>query len=175
MIKRLLIIGVLPLALNYGQTTTNITQQSLSSEIKPIVTENVKVEIPKVVNLFITPKNEIIVEKKEEVKVEEKAPEVEIKKELFDPTPYAYNLETEKKVKGEIYSDGMLYCYQVSAFKSKKVADNEVKKIKSKNFEAYLTEYKVKKVTWYRVRIGNFDTLAETEKSLKSYKKVFKK
>lgn len=175
MIKRLLIIVVLPLALNYGQTTTNITQQSLSSEIKPIVTENVKIEIPKVVNLFTTPKKEIVVEKKEEVKVEEKAPEVEIKKELFDPTPYVYNLETEKKVKGEIYSDGMLYCYQVAAFKSKKVADNEVKKIKSKNFEAYLTEYKVKKVTWYRVRIGNFDTLAETEKSLKSYKKVFKK
>ncbi len=175
MIKLFLILGLLPLSFSFGQTTTNITQSSLNSEIKPIVTEKLNSVKPEEINLFTTPKKEIIIEKKEEVKVEEKAPEVEIKKELFDPTPYTYNIKSEKKIKGNIYSDGLLYCYQVSAFKSKKVAEKEVSTLKQKKFNAYFTEYIEKKTTWYRVRIGDFDTIQEAENSYKNYKKVFKK
>ncbi|HPN37566.1 MAG TPA: SPOR domain-containing protein [Melioribacteraceae bacterium] len=175
MIKRLLLITLFGFTLLFGQTKENLVQQSLTKEIKPINYEKLVAETPKVVNLFTAPKKEIVVEKKEEVKVEEKAAEIEIKKELFDPTPYAYNLKTEKKIKGNIYTDGLLYCYQVSAFKSKKVAEKEVNAIKNKKFNAYITEHKDKKATWYRVRIGDFDTLQEAENSLKSFNKVFKK
>ncbi|MFH0734860.1 MAG: SPOR domain-containing protein [bacterium] len=99
-----------------------------------------------------------------------------LNKELFIPKSYIYNSAKEKKIKGTIYSDGSLYCYQVGAYKSQKVAKGEVDKLKKKGFSVYISEYKIaKKPTWYRVRIGDFDTLQETEISLKMYNKLIKK
>jgi cell division protein FtsN len=175
MTKQLLIFGFLILSYSYGQTSINISSTQLNSELKPLQIEKLTPEKPEEKYLYTLPKKEIIIVKKEEPIVEKKEPEIEIKKELFDPTPYTYNAKAEKKIKGNIYSDGLLYCYQVSAYKNKNVAEKDVKSLKNKKFDAFIMEYKDKKNTWYRVRVGYFDTLLDAENSLKSYKKIFKK
>ena len=81
--------------------------------------------------------------KVETVKVvteEKKTPVLD--KELFIPKSYIYDKTKDKKVKGTIYSDGSLFCYQVSAYKSEKIAKNEKDKLKKKGFTAYVQEYK---------------------------------
>ncbi len=173
-----IILLFLPIIIN-GQQLNQTDVKSITLEkttFTALTPEKITVETPNVYKLYQKPQKELQLDKKE-VKVEEtnKKNEPEIQKELFDPTPYVYNLKAEKKVKGDIYSDGLLYCYQVASFKDKAVAEKEVKKIKNKGFNAYVTQAVIKKVTWFRVRIGDFDTLADAEKSLKNYKKVFNK
>jgi hypothetical protein len=81
-----------------------------------------------------------------------------------------YNELNEKHITDMIYTDGEFYCFQVSSFRDKNVAEKEVKDLTNDGHNAFVIEaypfnsYQV----WYRVRIGYFNTLEEA----KVYKEI---
>lgn len=170
--KKLLLGLVFILTTNFIQAQSKLDSHNLTN--KPIKTtkiqnSNLKQEKIPVVSLVNQPPKETKLESPV-VKVEEKKEPV-INKELFIPKSDTYNSEKDKKVKGSIYSDGNLYCYQVSAFKSDKVAQGEAKSLTKMGFKAYVVKFTQNKSTWYRVRVGDFYSLEEAEKSLKKFNK----
>lgn len=171
MIKLLLGL-VLILTANFIQAQSNLESRNLPNKtIKNSKIENSKIKQEKipVISLVTQPKKEVKIEPPV-VKVEDKKEPI-INKELFIPKSDTYISEKDKKVKGSIYSDGNLYCYQVSAFKGEKVAQAEAKRLTKIGFKAYVFKYKNNKTTWYRVRVGDFYSLEEAEKSLKKFNK----
>ena len=79
-----------------------------------------------------------------------------------------YNLKAERNIKGTIFTDGNKYCLQLSSWKIKSRADKEVARLKSKGENAFIVEANIpsKGGTWYRVRVGYFNSLEETENYL---------
>lgn len=85
-----------------------------------------------------------------------------------------YDNSGEKSMKGMIFTDGKLYCYQVGSVKNRQSAEKEVEKLKNAGFKAFITEVLLpNKGTWHRIRIGYFDTLDETESDYNRYKSKF--
>ncbi len=76
-------------------------------------------------------------------------------------------LETDTRVGKTIYFDGKTYNYQVSSWRNKAKAEQEVKRLRGLGFDAFLTEAFLpeKGGTWYRVRIGNYKTREEAEQN----------
>ena len=62
-----------------------------------------------------------------------------------------------------IFKEGTKYSFQVSSWKNKSKAEREVKRLKTKGQNAFITEGTLRGVKWYRVRIGYFNSLEETE------------
>jgi len=85
--------------------------------------------------------------------------------------PKKYDYSNEFNVEGTIFSDGTFYCYQVSSWKNKSVAEKEVRKLINKGFNAFLmqAEIGITNTIWYRVRIGFFNS---KEEALESQKKA---
>lgn len=83
-----------------------------------------------------------------------------------------YDYESEFNVTQTIFSDGTKYCFQVSSWKRKSVAESEKNKLISAGHNAFLVaaEPKHKRGTWYRVRIGFFNSLSEAKDYQKSLK-----
>ena len=82
-----------------------------------------------------------------------------------------YDFAKEKNVSGVIFSDGSLFCFQVSSWKMKSQADKEVSRLQSAGHNAFIQEAQLPgKGKWYRVRIGYFSSLEETS----AYKKKVK-
>jgi hypothetical protein len=82
-----------------------------------------------------------------------------------------YNLLNDKHISDMIFTDGNLYCFQVSSFQSKYIAENEAKKLILNGNNAFVIKaypFNNNQV-WYRVRIGYFDTLEEA----KAYKRKY--
>lgn len=77
-----------------------------------------------------------------------------------------YDFKKEKKIKGEIFSDGNVFVVQKSSWKNKSQAESEVKRLKKQGLNAFYNpvELPERGGTWYRVRIGYFKTLEEAEK-----------
>ena len=100
-------------------------------------------------------------------------PKQEIKKETpqlnTEVKSSVYNSDADKNVKGNIWSDGNLFAVQISSWKTKRIADNEASKLIKNGHEAFVFEIYVpsKKSTYYRVRVGNFNTLQEAEEYAK--------
>lgn len=101
-------------------------------------------------------------------------PPVEEQKEEEPPVeekPTEYNFENERAVRGTIFTDGNLYCYQVSSWKRKNVAEQETQKLKDKGFEAFIMEAEIPgRGIWYRVRVGYFNSLDDALASQRSSK-----
>jgi hypothetical protein len=78
---------------------------------------------------------------------------------------HGYDGLNEKQVADMFFTDGELYCFQVSSFRDKNVADKEVKNLILDGHNAFVIEaYPFNKYqVWYRVRIGYFNTLAEAK------------
>ena len=72
-----------------------------------------------------------------------------------------YNTSSEYNVESYIYTDGNYFCIQVSSWKSKNKAAQEISKLTAAGHSAFMVEATPphKKETWYRVRIGYFDNL----------------
>ncbi|GJQ62657.1 MAG: hypothetical protein SCALA702_17100 [Melioribacteraceae bacterium] len=82
-----------------------------------------------------------------------------------------YNSDNERAVRGTVFTDGSLFCYQVSSWKKKNVAEQETQKLIDRGFEAFIMEATIPgRGTWYRVRVGYFDTLDEALASQRSSK-----
>lgn len=80
-----------------------------------------------------------------------------------------YNYASETNPRGTIFTDGSKFCYQVSSWRVKERAMAEVRRLKAKGFDAFITEVYLanKGGTWYRVRIGYFNSMEDAESSLK--------
>ena len=77
-----------------------------------------------------------------------------------------YDSFAERNVGNMIFTDGKMYCYQVSSWRSYDKAVGEVNKWKSKGENAFIVEANnLPEIpgTWYRVRIGYFKTLSEAK------------
>ena len=83
-----------------------------------------------------------------------------------------YDFANESMITNTIFSDGSLYCFQISSWKTKSIADNELRKLKRKGYNAFIVSAKPKhkRGTWHRVRIGYFDNLEETKTFQKKIK-----
>lgn len=79
---------------------------------------------------------------------------------------------TEVNSKNNIYNEGGRYSFQVSSWKNKAKAENEATKLKAKGHNAFIVEAFVseRRGTWYRVRIGYFNSIEETEAYQKKLK-----
>jgi cell division septation protein DedD len=75
--------------------------------------------------------------------------------------------EKETNPKSTIFKEGSKYSFQVSSWKNRSKAESEVNRMKNKGHNSFLAEGIVNGVTWYRVRIGYFDSLEETETYMK--------
>jgi cell division septation protein DedD len=62
-----------------------------------------------------------------------------------------------------IFKEGTKYSFQVSSWKNKPKAEQEVSRLKAKGHNAFITEGTIRGVTWFRVRIGYFNSLEEAE------------
>ena len=84
----------------------------------------------------------------------ESKPPVETKNNLYK-TP-----KTDTRITNSIYYDGKSYNFQASSWRVKATAEQEVQRLRSLNFNAYLVEAYLpqKGGTWYRVRIGPFNS-----------------
>lgn len=80
-----------------------------------------------------------------------------------------YLLSSERNLHGTIFTDGSKYCFQVSSWKIKSKAEDEVARLKKMGHNAFIAEAYIanRGGTWYRVRIGYFGSLEETENYLK--------
>ena len=64
------------------------------------------------------------------------------------------------------------YCVQVSSWKNKNKAEEEAKKLRAKKENVFIMPFTNSEngKTWYRVRIGFFKTVEETERYLSKFK-----
>ena len=77
---------------------------------------------------------------------------------------------SETNPKSTIFKEGTKYSFQVSSWRNKSKAESEVAKLKSESHNAFITDGYIKGATWYRVRIGYFNSLEETEEYMKKVK-----
>lgn len=82
----------------------------------------------------------------------------------------------DELVKDYIFSDGKRFTVQISSWKTRSVAENEVRRLSESGFPSYLSEYGSSSGTkWYRVRVGDFSSLEEAEEFIgKNVSKLFK-
>ena len=85
-----------------------------------------------------------------------------------------YNPSVERNVGKMVFTDGYLYCYQVSSFRSRTKAEQESSELKAKGFDSFVVIADLPDLdgTWYRVRVGYFNTLDE---ALKNRSQLIKK
>lgn len=74
-----------------------------------------------------------------------------------------YDINKDVAVEGTIFSDGNLYCIQISSWRNKSTADRQAEKFRKMGYNSFVTEVYIssKRSTWYRVRVGYFNTLKE--------------
>lgn len=89
---------------------------------------------------------------------------------------YIYNIKKERNATKTIFTDGVKYVVQVSSWRNKKIAETQKKKLIKLGYTAFITKVYIKKKrgTWYRVRIGYFDTLKEAKKIQREIRRKLK-
>ncbi len=82
------------------------------------------------------------------------------------PLNYEYRFEIERNVGGMIFTDGYKFSVQVSSWRNKEKAESEAAKLKSNGYNAFVRETVLPELdgTWYRVRVGFFDTLDDAKR-----------
>jgi len=89
-----------------------------------------------------------------------------IKNEKSNVTKRVYNPTVERNVGNMIFSDGYLYCFQVSSWRSREKAEAESKKLAAKGYDSFIVIADLPELdgTWYRVRVGYFNSVDEANK-----------
>lgn len=77
-----------------------------------------------------------------------------------------YDRSSDRNYRGNIWTDGNLFTIQVSSWRNKEKAENEVARLKSAGHDAYLMDIFIssKNQNWYRVRVGYFNSFDEAQK-----------
>jgi cell division protein FtsN len=72
-----------------------------------------------------------------------------------------------------IFTDGNTYCFQVSSFRYRSQAEKEAMQLRDKGANAFVVEANLPELdgTWYRVRVGYFDSLAEARERKEEFKR----
>jgi len=75
------------------------------------------------------------------------------------------NVPNDTRVSGSIYFDGKNYSYQTSSWRNKQKAEDEVKRLRALGFSTFIMEAYLpqKGGTWYRVRIGGFNSVKDVQ------------
>ncbi len=91
---------------------------------------------------------------------------------LTEKKKEAENSSTESNPKSTIFLDGSKYSFQVSSWKNKAKAESEMNRLKRNGHNAFIASAYIpeRKGTWYRVRIGYFNSIEETEEYMKKLK-----
>ncbi|GAB4301428.1 MAG: hypothetical protein Kow0098_29550 [Ignavibacteriaceae bacterium] len=86
------------------------------------------------------------------------------------PQGHIYNNAVERNVGDMIFTDGYLYCYQVSSWRTRGKAEYEMRELQAQGYNAFIVEANLPELdgTWYRVRVGYFDSLEEARQSKNS-------
>ncbi len=80
------------------------------------------------------------------------------------PKPVIYDESKDQNVRGNIWSDGTKYVIQLSSWRRENVADELVLKHKEEGHNAFKMKVELPgRGTWFRVRIGYFDSLEEAQ------------
>ncbi|MFA3783092.1 SPOR domain-containing protein [Melioribacteraceae bacterium 4301-Me] len=88
------------------------------------------------------------------------------------PIQENYDSKNESNIEGNIFTDGRLYCFQVSSWRNLRKAEQEVSKLKKEGHNAFVEEAEIPhRGKWYRVRIGFFHSLNDVQLYIKSMKK----
>ena len=90
----------------------------------------------------------------------------ELEKKNNLPETKKYNSAVERNVGKMVFTDGLSYCFQVASFRKKGNADYQVQDLKSKGYNAFVEIANIPGLggTWYRVRVGYFDSREEAIK-----------
>ncbi len=154
-------------------TTENIESENLSKEDNDYVfdateetsdnkknnsEQNDKTNISTATN-----KNVIVFKgtKKKIVEAAEPVKEIQVEKRVV----HEYNVKHEKIIKGVIFSDGNLFVVQKASFKKELMARAFANRLKEKGEKAFVVKANIPgKGTWYRVRVGYFNSLQEAER-----------
>ena len=77
-----------------------------------------------------------------------------------------YNPAAERNVGKMVFTDGYLYCFQVASFRTKEKAEVESESYKAQGFNTFIVIANLPELdgTWYRVRVGYFNSLEEALK-----------
>ena len=65
-----------------------------------------------------------------------------------------------------IFTDGYLYCVQVSSWRARAKAESEAKRLESDGYNAFIVIAELPELdgTWYRVRVGYYNTFDEANR-----------
>jgi outer membrane protein OmpA-like peptidoglycan-associated protein len=93
-------------------------------------------------------------------------PTTEVEKKPDYTETRKYNPAAERNVGKMVFTDGYLYCFQVSSFRTQQKAEGEAQKLKSSGYNSFVVIANLPELdgTWYRVRVGYFNSLEETLK-----------
>lgn len=134
-------------------------QASLPVDTNKIIPED-ESDFPRVASLPVADKNaKPVIPVKDKVIKETEKPRTNESGSLYKKPA------TDTKIGKTVYYDGSTYNVQVSSWRNKEKAEQEVVRLRGLGlnafiFEAYLPQ---KGGTWYRVRVGNFKTKEEAE------------
>jgi len=80
-----------------------------------------------------------------------------------------YNVNLERHLGNMIFTDGNLYCFQVSSYRSRNRAETDAQRFRAMGENVFVVEANLPELDgiWYRVRIGYFKSLAEARQEQK--------
>ncbi|MEO8233534.1 MAG: OmpA family protein [Ignavibacteriota bacterium] len=112
----------------------------------------------------------ILISDENVVNISEPVPPIKTQKEVDKKSDLTqtrqYNPASERNVGKMVFTDGYLYCFQVSSFRTKVKAESEAKDLEASGFNAFVISANLPELdgTWYRVRVGYFNSLEEALK-----------
>jgi OOP family OmpA-OmpF porin len=77
-----------------------------------------------------------------------------------------YNISAERNIGNMVFTDGYLYSIQISSWRARGKAESEAKRLESEGFKAFVVIAELPELdgTWYRVRVGYYNSLDEANK-----------
>jgi len=77
-----------------------------------------------------------------------------------------YNISSERNIGNMIFTDGYLYCIQISSWRARGKAESEAKRLESEGYKAFVVIAELPELdgTWYRVRVGYYNSLDEVNR-----------
>lgn len=152
--------------LNLGEVSIGTVPNNSAEAKREIPAPLLKTEISKKDDVKVQLHEEPVIPKPEEKEtVQNSKPVLDNNKRQDD-----YNISNEKNPRGTIFTDGEKFCFQISSWQNKAKAENEVARLKRLGHNAFIAEVYLsgKGGTWYRVRIGYFNSLEETENYIRN-------
>ena len=85
---------------------------------------------------------------------------------------HVYDNAHETNPESTIFTDGVLYCFQVSSWRHQSYAEEQAGKLKDEGHNAFVVEAHPASIggTWFRVRIGYFNSLSEARDYMRKMK-----